>query len=140
MTDPDKELKANKKIAWDRATEYLNKPNESLIAEIFFHSKDKLTQNPDERVSTTLAIFSSLLVKLSWQAEESTRKIVRLTLAIVFLTVVLLMVTSITAIPVIKDFITPTKQTNLEEQTYQQTEKSKQQEVKSPMGRPATKK
>jgi hypothetical protein len=105
-------------------------PKEKILSDIFFYSTDNLTQLPNYRVTNTIAHFSALLVKLSEQADKSTRTIVRLTYAIVFLTIVLLL---ITAIPVIKDFMKPSEQPDFKKQTYQQPKENKKPDIGSPL-------
>lgn len=86
------------------ALDSLLKSDEDLLKEIFYVSSLPLDQNPVTAISRTTAYFSTLLIKLSRQSEESTKQTItltektmdytkqlyRLTVAIVILTVVLI--------------------------------------------------
>ncbi len=98
MDSPDKQVQFQK----NASLESLNKASEALLEEIYVNSRS--SDNPMIRTSNTLAPFSSLLVNLAKQSEESakqtimltektmkyTRQLIYLTWAIVFLTVVLI--------------------------------------------------
>lgn len=95
------EIRRDRERESKEALASLQKNNEDLVKEIFYYSQDSLTHGPNR----TIAYFSSLLVNLAKQADESTQKTIKLTeetmkytkrlhhltVAIVVLTIVLLL-------------------------------------------------
>lgn len=73
------------------AMDSLQKSNEALLKEIFFYSQDAFSHGPKR----TIAYFSSLLVNLARQADESTKKIVKLTKTLTCLTWIIAILTAI---------------------------------------------
>lgn len=87
MIDPDDEIRHKRETAVKETKEALGKKNEDLVEEMFYLSTDRLFHpDPQTRISKTIAYFSSLLVNLSRQAEESTNKTIKLTKQICYLT------------------------------------------------------
>ncbi len=92
--DPTKESEKADKLFTQEATETLEMGNEELVQKIFRVSMNTLrTGDGYTRVGYTVANFAALLTNLSRQAEESTKKMVRLTYWICGLTIILLFVT-----------------------------------------------
>jgi len=88
----------NKEIAEresQRADASLNMTPENILREIFYFSSRPPSEGTETALSRSLAYFSSLLIVLSRQADESTKKIVKLTATLTCLTWVIAILTAI---------------------------------------------
>jgi hypothetical protein len=83
---PDKRKRAENEANLDMA-----KPIQQLLADVHDESLDEKQQDA-QRLGRVMARFASLLARLSKDAEISTRRIVRLTLALLIFTAALLAV------------------------------------------------
>jgi hypothetical protein len=64
------------------------------LKDIFHQYNIAFSSNNPSQIHRTLAYFSALLIKLSHQAEKSTKRIIHLTYAMLFVSVVLLFITA----------------------------------------------
>lgn len=76
MIDIDEQLKRDRERESQNALDSLKMSDEEILKEIFICSNDHLGHNQSTRISRSLAHFSALLISLSRQADESTKKIV----------------------------------------------------------------
>lgn len=102
---PDEQLRRDRERESKVAMDSLQKSDEDLLKEIFYSSSSPLNHNPTTTISRTIAHFSSLLIKLSRKAEESTNKIVKLTKTLTYLTWVIAIFTAISLFVIILQFI-----------------------------------
>jgi len=105
MPDDNEILKQHRERESNRANESLQKSPEDLLKEIFSCSTDHFSQGSPTSISKTIAYFSSLLIILSRQAEESTNKIVKLTNTLTYLTWAIAVFTAISLIVIILQFM-----------------------------------
>lgn len=91
----DEQLQRDRKREEKTALDLLQKSDEELLKEIFFCSSDLLSHGPTTNISRTIAHFSALLVKLSRQAEESTKQTIKLTKQLYYLTWFIAILTAI---------------------------------------------
>ncbi|MFA5072483.1 MAG: hypothetical protein WC539_01070 [Nitrospirota bacterium] len=94
MSDPEVQLKRNIENAAKNSADVLKQSKEKILADIFFYSKDLLSQFPNDRVTNTIAHFSALLVKLSEDADKLQKRIFRLSWAMFILSVAMLVLAS----------------------------------------------
>jgi hypothetical protein len=99
MSDTNKMIELQESEETRNAMDSLQQSNEEILRTIFIVSGDKVRNDNTARISRTIAYFSSLLIKLSKQAEESARennkmqkRITLLTWAILAISVALLVV------------------------------------------------
>ena len=78
------------------AIDSLQMSEESLLESIIESSNRGIDFNPTVSIARTLPYFSSLLIKLSRQAEDSTKRVVKLTKQLYYLTWVLAILAAIT--------------------------------------------
>ncbi|HBO83782.1 MAG: hypothetical protein A2073_03080 [Deltaproteobacteria bacterium GWC2_42_11] len=125
MIDPDEQLRRDRERESKEAMDSLQKSDEDLLKEIFICSNDHLAHNQSTRISRSLAYFSSLLIKLSRQAEESTKRIVKLTKILTYLTWAIAILTTILVLVTFFEFPKKTIFSNQEtNQTYQKTKQN----------------
>jgi uncharacterized protein (DUF927 family) len=86
-------LKENE-IAEKLATDSLERHEKDLLKDIFHQYNIAFSSNNPSQIHRTLAYFSALLIKLSRQAEKSTKRIIHLTYTMLFVSVVLLFITA----------------------------------------------
>lgn len=110
MIDPDEQDRRDRERESKMGEESLQMSDEELLKEIFYCSSSPMTHNSTTTISRTIAYFTSLLVRLSRRAEESTkqniemqnkltnltRQLLYLTWGLVFLTILYLCVTLFT--------------------------------------------
>lgn len=95
MTDINKLLQQARDRESQNAIDALKMSSADILKEIFICSNDHLGHNQSTRTSRSLAHFSALLIILSRQADESTKKIVSLTKTLAYLTWVIAVFTAI---------------------------------------------
>lgn len=100
----DDEIKQNHRVRESKnAEESLHKSPEDLLKEIFTVATDHKFQGQVTSTNRTIAYFSSLLVILSRQAEESTKEITKLTRTLTRLTWVIAILTFFLVITIFFD-------------------------------------
>lgn len=122
-------LKDDKASALSKAKEALQQSDENLLRDIFHQRDIAFSKNDPSQINLTLAYFSTLLIKLSRQAEKSTKKIICLTYALFGLTFVLLVVAIIQIIIFKQDANTNTH--NTQTQQYHQQPQTENKSVHS---------
>lgn len=113
-----KEDEAATKLAKDS----LQRHEDDLLKDIFHQYNIAFSSNNPSQIHRTLAYFSALLIKLSRQAEESTKKMIRLTWALFGLTVALLVVAIVQIVIFKQDANTNIHREQKQEYQQQQTE------------------
>lgn len=118
--------KDDKEPSSRKAKEALQQHDEDLLRDIFHQYNIAYSKNDPIQINLTLAYFSALLIRISRQAEKSTRRIIDLTKALLGLTVALLIVSIVQIVIFYQNVNTTTHREQTQEYRQQQKAENKQ--------------
>jgi hypothetical protein len=131
MTDKEQKENQYRDRALADAQEAVEKSDEDILKEIFYYSSIPPSHGPQTSLNRSLAYFSSLLLKLSKQAEESTKETTNLNKRLLYLTRVIVILTAILLLVTFFEFPKVSILGNQTYQTHPDTQQNKTNNIKN---------